>query len=112
MEIVENHWDENRDEKDRKAGCGFMKPYGSSPVSMLIGLSDDLKDAWKISPRTNTQKKEKNLKSLITSCPLKPKEDKGNPHMSKEKCSFVPPKGGKPSCSQKGEAIPYGEGGK
>jgi hypothetical protein len=49
-EIVENEWDENRDEKDRKAWCGFMKPYGSSPVSMLIGLSDDGKDAWKISP--------------------------------------------------------------
>jgi hypothetical protein len=50
MEIVENEWDENRDEKDGKAGCGFVKPYGFSPVSMLIGLSDDGKDAWKISP--------------------------------------------------------------
>jgi hypothetical protein len=71
MKIMETQWDENRDEKDRKAGCGFMKSYGFTPVSMLICLSNDGKNAWKISPRTNTQKKEKKVKSLITFCPSK-----------------------------------------
>ena len=50
MKIMETQWDENRDEKDRKAGCGFMKSYNFTPVSRLIGLSDDGKNAWKISP--------------------------------------------------------------
>jgi hypothetical protein len=50
MKIMETQWDENRDEKDRKAGCGFMKSYDFTPVSMFIGLSNDGKNAWKISP--------------------------------------------------------------
>jgi hypothetical protein len=47
--IKETQWDKNWDGKDRKAGCRVMKSDGLTPVSMLIGLSDDGEDGWKIS---------------------------------------------------------------
>jgi hypothetical protein len=49
MKIMETQWDENRDEKDRKAGRGVMKPNGLSPIFVIIGFCDDGQDGWKIS---------------------------------------------------------------
>jgi hypothetical protein len=99
---METQWDENRYEKDRKTGCSFMKPYCFTPVPRVIGLSDDRKDARKINSRTNTKKKEKEVKSLIAFCPPKSKKNKGSSHMAKEISSFISPRENKPSCRQKG----------
>jgi hypothetical protein len=78
---------------------------------VIIGFRNDRKDRWEIRTRGKAEKKKEDMESGIALHPLKSKKDKASYHKSDDHCSLISPNGSKPSCDQKGEAIPYRERG-